>query len=665
MKKIVIFSGTTEGRTLSNLLSLKRTEHTVCVASDYGKDMMTEDPYAHIHVGRMDKEGMKLFLVSLADKEGMVVIDATHPYATDVTDNIRQAAAEKGYEYIRIKRKESVLPKEAMQYGDIAECAAAVDKLEGNILLTTGSKELGRYCENVSAETKARTYVRVLPSAESIRICEEQGVEARHVIAMQGPFSTELNEALIRQYEIKHLISKDGGTNGGFEEKLTAAVKNGVQLHVLSRPVREEGVSVEEAYRILTGNEFPAESEELRISLIGTGMGDTGCMTIAAREAAEKSEVVFGAERLLGSIVHPHKYAMYKADDIIPVLEKERPKSAAVVFSGDTGFYSGAKFLAERLREWKEDADIRILPGISSFSYLAAALGESYEDAGFFSLHGKNSEKDYIALVKSVRQKAKVFVLLSGSRDIPELAGRLIQAGIKGSMCIGVNMSYNDETIRELDFEEAMSYQGEGIVTALIRNRQAEASAIPVFKKDEDFIRGDIPMTKECIRHESIIRLEMKDGDVFYDIGGGTGSVAIEAAAMYPASKVVTIEKKKEAVELIRENIKKAGTGNVEVMEGEAAEILRELGRPDCVFIGGSGGRLAEIIDILRSKGEGIRYVINAVSLETLEEVRKIIKQSDIRDERTIMISVSEARKMGAHHIMTAQNPVWIFSFSI
>ena len=100
-------------------------------------------------------------------------------------------------------------------------------------------------------------------------------------------------------------------------------------------------------------------------------------------------------------------------------------------------------------------------------------------------------------------------------------------------------------------------------------------------------------------------------------------------------------------------------------MEGEAAEILRELGRPDCVFIGGSGGRLAEIIDILRSKGEGIRYVINAVSLETVEEVRKIVKQWDIRDERTVMISVSEARKMGAHHIMTAQNPVWIFSFSI
>ena len=157
-------------------------------------------------------------------------------------------------------------------------------------------------------------------------------------------------------------------------------------------------------------------------------------------------------------------------------------------------------------------------------------MGESYEDAGFFSLHGKNSEKDYIALVKSVRQKAKVFVLLSGSRDIPELAGRLIQAGIKGSIFIGVNMSYKDETVRELDFEEAMSYQGEGIVTALIRNRQAEACAIPVFKKDEDFIRGDIPMTKECIRHESIIRLEMKDGDVFYDIGGGTGSVAIEAS---------------------------------------------------------------------------------------------------------------------------------------
>ena len=184
-------------------------------------------------------------------------------------------------------------------------------------------------------------------------------------------------------------------------------------------------------------------------------------------------------------------------------------------------------------------------------------------------------------------------------------------------------------------------------------------------KKDSDFIRDKVPMTKECIRHESIIRLGLRKGDTFYDIGGGTGSVAIEAASLDLSLQVYTIEKKKEAVELIRENIKKADVPNVEVLEGDAVDLLDDMPKPDAVFIGGSGGQLSEIVSMLHSKGEGIRFVINAVSLETIEEVREVIKKYEPDDEETVMISVSDVKKLGSYHMLQGQNPIWICSFTI
>ncbi|MBR4758581.1 MAG: precorrin-6A reductase, partial [Lachnospiraceae bacterium] len=232
MKKIFLFSGTTEGRTLSDMLAEAGIRHIVCVATDYGKDMMEENGYAAIRVGRMDEEQMRhLFMMVEEDQDDAndespecLVIDATHPYATEVTDNLKRAAKAAGAEYIRVLRNEAkVETKDCKRYEDIASCAKAMSESSGNILLTTGSKELGRYMEIVSKETKDRTYVRVLPSAESLQMCEASGIRPDHIIAMHGPFTKELNEAVMEQYEIRHLITKDGGVSGGFPEKIEAA----------------------------------------------------------------------------------------------------------------------------------------------------------------------------------------------------------------------------------------------------------------------------------------------------------------------------------------------------------------------------------------------------------------------------------------------------------
>ena len=671
--KIIIFSGTTEGRILSDRLTKDCMPHIVSVASEYGKEMMDENAFAEIHVGRMDANEIIGFLTEREFSEEDMVIDATHPFATEVTSNIKVAVESFGVSLIRvIREEEKELPKDAEKYLDITDCANSLDKTEGNILLTTGSKELGQYCKSVSTETKKRTYVRVLPSIDSLKLCEMEGIESDHIIAMHGPFGKELNEAILRQYDIKHLVTKESGAAGGFVEKMSAAVSAGAALHVIERPYIEEGVSVDEAYKIITGKDFsdsaviiPCENKRLSVSLVGIGMGTESSMTTFARDAIEKAEAVFGAERLLRNISNPKKFSMYLSKDIIPVLENENIRNAVITFSGDTGFYSGAKKMIQALRKWRSDIEIQVIPGISSFAYLAAKLGESYDDACLFSIHGKNSDKDIKALTDKVIYNEKVFVLLSGAGDISEIAKRLTDYGVEGRICVGVNLSYENERIIELSLEEAVQFKEDGIATIMIKNLNPLKRPLINVKKDSDFIRDKVPMTKECIRHESIIRLGLRKGDTFYDIGGGTGSVAIEAASLDLSLQVYTIEKKKEAVELIRENIKKADVPNVEVLEGDAVNLLDDMPKPDAVFIGGSGGQLSEIVSMLHSKGEGIRFVINAVSLETIEEVREVIKKYEPDDEETVMISVSDVKKLGSYHMLQGQNPIWICSFTI
>jgi len=662
MTGCIVFSGTTEGRILSDALSAHRIKHVVCVAGKYGEEMMEEDPYREVHVGRMDAEEMKEFFSSSDLSEDAVIVDATHPYASEVTENIKTACAEKNLRYIRVIRSgDESIAGDFPRYATAEDCAKALNNTDSNILLTTGSKELGVYVKNVSKEVLERTYVRVLPSVESLEKCAEAGIEKTHIIAMHGPFSKDMNAALIRQYSIKHLVTKESGEAGGFDEKICAAMDEGITAHIIERPSKEEGMSVLAALSIVLGESAPG----MTVTLAGIGMGSKECMTGAVSEAINECDILFGAERLLEGITKKKAYKMYKASDIIPVLEREKPIKPVILFSGDSGFYSGTSKMIAALKEWDPDVCINVLPGISSFSYLAAKLGISYDDAVLFSLHGRDDERNLSLLAEKIKYNSKVITLLSGSKDIRKAGALMKEQGIKGRLVAGIDLSYDDEKIVSMTYDEAAVFEGEGIAIAVLINDEPLKKPLINVVRDEDMIRGDIPMTKECIRHESIIRLGLCKGDVMYDIGGGTGSVSIEAASLSNSVTVYSFEKKPEAVKLIKENIAKAGLKNVEVIEGNAPETFEGLPAPDRVFIGGSDGKLSEIIKDLSGRKKGIRYVINAVSLETMEEVKKLIREYETTDDEIIQISVAGVRKAGEHHLLSAQNPVWIFSFTI
>ena len=233
--KLVIFGGTTEGRELSLRMAEEGARVTVCVATDYGGETQDAHPNLTTRVGPLSPEEKQTLL-----RDADLCVDATHPYAECITHSVREACAEAGTPYLRLLREESAL-EGALLFDGANAAAAYLEQTEGNILLTTGTKELAAF----SHIDPDRLFPRVLPTHAALDECERLHIPHRNIIAMQGPFTRELNEALMRQLRIAYLVTKDGGAPGGFPEKAAAAKAVGAQLLVLRRPA-EAGSSFAE-----------------------------------------------------------------------------------------------------------------------------------------------------------------------------------------------------------------------------------------------------------------------------------------------------------------------------------------------------------------------------------------------------------------------------------
>ena len=233
--RCVIFSGTTEGRRLSLELARLGWAVAVCVATGYGREEQGEIPGVAVLAGRMDEEEMARTL-----RGADLCVDATHPYAVQASRTVRAACAGERVPLLRLLREESPVPEGAAVFAGAQTAADWLRATQGNILLTTGAKELDAFAP-LGGE---RLYPRVLPLASSLEACRKAGVPSSHILALQGPFSQELNEALIRQYRIAYLVTKDGGPAGGFGEKAAAAQAAGARLVLIRRP-QEEGLGYE------------------------------------------------------------------------------------------------------------------------------------------------------------------------------------------------------------------------------------------------------------------------------------------------------------------------------------------------------------------------------------------------------------------------------------
>lgn len=643
-KKICLFAGTTEGRRLAEIIA-GSAELTVCVATEYGEILLDGIKGIHVHTGRMDENEMVCFF---SDNGFDRIIDATHPYAEIVTENIRSAAERTGIPVMHVLRETDECNAHAVYVSSVEEAREYLADKDGNIFLTTGSKELASYV----GLDMSRVWARVLPTVSSLEACASVGIASAHIIAAQGPFSEEINAAQMKMIGAKWMVTKASGKNGGFEEKIRAAKAVGAVPVIIGQPPQVEGYSLDEAVRELGST---LSLSKVKVTVIGIGPGGDACLTAEAKAALADCDTVIGAKSVVESL-HTEKpvYPEFLPEKVRTVLDTHPTiRHAAVVMRGDVGFYSGTKKLLSVL----DGYDVNVVCGISSVVYFAAKLGVSWDDAALISLHGRNAN-----LIHAVKNNKKIFALTGGENTVNAVCRKLCEFGF-GSLSVtaGERLSCSDEKITQGCAAEFAENTFDSLSVLYIENE----SAVRWHRHgiaDEEFLRGDVPMTKSEVRTISMAKLDLPADAIVYDIGAGTGSVSVECALASYDGQVYAIEKESDATELIRQNRIKFGCENLYVVEGLAPDALHDLPVPTHAFIGGSSGNLREILAVLLEKNPDVRIVINAITVETQTEAAECAKLFGFKEYETVSVNIARSRKLGRYHMMTAQNPVSVIT---
>ena len=651
MYKAIVFAGTTEGYALCEFLAENRVSVYACAATEYGGSLLQENEFLHVSAGRLKTEDME----ELFRKENPeIVLDATHPYAAEVTKNIRTACESAGVLYQRILRPEGEKNSEAIYVESTEEAAAFLSGTEGNIFLTTGSKELAKFTG--IPDYKERLFARVLSIPSVIRSCAELGIEGKHLIGMQGPFSAEINEAMLRQFQCSYLVTKDTGLAGGFPEKMEACQRCGVTPVIIGRPLKEEGLSLQDA-RVFLSKMFGFTLSQ-KISLVGIGMGAEKTLTLEGKKALNAAELLIGAKRMTEAVQKPGQMVLheYRSEKIVEYI-REHPKyrTVAIALSGDVGFYSGAKKLIDQL-----DGNVEVICGISSVVYFMSKIGLSWDDAKIVSAHGRNCN-----LISLIRHNPKVFSILGTEDGVAVLASRLVYYGMGDvTLYVGENLSYENEKIFHDKAANLTEYRGDALSVVTACNEKATPLSAVHGISDGEFLRGKAPMTKEEVRTVSLSKLRLSEDSVCYDVGAGTGSVSVEMALRAWMGQVYAIEKKEDALALLKENKKKVAVDNLAIIPGVAPEAMTELPAPTHAFIGGSSGNMQDIINLLLEKNPKVRIVINCITLETVTEAMNAIRDFGLEDVDIVQLAAARSKSIGRYHMMMGENPIYIISCS-
>ena len=388
-----------------------------------------------------------------------------------------------------------------------------------------------------------------------------------------------------------------------------------------------------------------------QVTIVGLGMSvDT--LTAEGLRAVEQADVLIGASRLIAQFEALGKpsYAEYLPDAVARVLDGYESGRFCVLVSGDTGFYSASEGLCAIL----QDCTLTIIPGVSSLSYFFARLKRTWQDAALVSCHGRRAN-----LADSVRRSFLTFVLTGG--NMSELGEVLINAGFeKLTTHVGENLGLPEERILTLPVSDLQAVETSNLAVLLVENPRYD-NRVRFGIPDEEFIRGDVPMTKAEIRTVTMSKLAIFPEAVCCDIGAGTGSVTVEMALAAYKGQVYAMDKNEESVRLVTANCKAFHLGNVIPVLGSAPEALKKLPSLDMAFIGGSSDRLGEIFATLIRNNPLIRIVVNAITLETLHKAAEAFSVYGLEPD-IVQIGVTRANQVGNLHMLQANSPVFILS---
>ena len=389
----------------------------------------------------------------------------------------------------------------------------------------------------------------------------------------------------------------------------------------------------------------------MKLTLIGCGCGPEN-LTAEARAAIGRAELLLGSPRLLAKIPGTaERIPASSTAEIREALRQAEGRETAVLLSGDSGFFSGASKLLPEL----EGEETVLLPGISSLQLLSARLKEPWQDWRLCSAHGRDCDP-----VAEVCGGKPVFFLTGGKQGPAELCRELKSAGLGFLRATaGENLGAPDERILQGSAEEFAELRFAPLSVVLVQPSPRLTRRCSGFP-DESFLREEgIPMTKQEVRSVILAKLGVGPEETCWDIGTGSGSVAVELAMQ--AKCVWSVEREEKAFRLAEQNRLRFGAWNLRLILGEAPEALEGLPKPDAVFVGGNGGRLRETIQAVCDLNPAARICISAVTLETLHEASETMKATGLETE-IIQLAVNRSRRAGNLTLMSAQNPIYLIT---
>ena len=397
------------------------------------------------------------------------------------------------------------------------------------------------------------------------------------------------------------------------------------------------------------------------IHVIGAGIAGQEGFTPQALELINQSELLFGAQRLLGLFpdFSGETFALDDSNLAEMVSRLQDCDSRVVVLaSGDPLFFGLGRFLLRNL----EDELIEFLPNVTSVQYAFAKIREPWDDSVFISGHGR-ALKDVVDRIVA-NDKAAILTddIISPGAIGRELLSRQ-RGGYKAYLC--ENLGTDVEKIRVTDVKGLLELDVARLNVLILLKEYEDSSQgyVPTFGiPDDEFVSIKKLITKEEVRVVTLAKLKLRHDMCLWDIGAGSGSICIEADHLLPNGRIFAIERNEECRQFIKENLQKFNTRNVVLIEGDAPDCLEELPDPDCVFIGGSGGRLWDILDAVDQRlAVGGRMVLNASTLDTLTSANEYFGNAGYQVE-VVTVNIARTHPHSNYKLFEAYDPVYILT---
>jgi precorrin-6Y C5,15-methyltransferase (decarboxylating) len=404
-----------------------------------------------------------------------------------------------------------------------------------------------------------------------------------------------------------------------------------------------------------------------KVHIIGVAPEGASSLLPEARRLVNLAEIVFGGKRLLDmfpSLTGKKIAVRNNLAQVTDLIKKNlRHKRIVVLASGDPNFYGIASYLTGKLGK----NVIEIIPNISAMQVAFARINESWEDAIFASVHSRPIED----IVETVRLNRKIGIFTDGEHTPAAIASVLLKHEVDGYQAyVCQNLGRKDEKVVETDLHGLSQTECSPLnILILLRARQKKPAAVlyphSLGIPDEEFHQREPKgglITKQEVRAVSLAKLRLTDDSVLWDIGAGSGAVSIEASFLIRKGRIHAIEKNNTDVAIIKKNLQKFHVPNVEVVHTSAPDGLDKLPGPTAAFIGGSGGRMAEILDLLcRRLKPGGRIVINIVALENLNTAVDALQAKGFTTDVTL-VNISRSTNIKKLNRLEALNPVFVIT---